>query len=124
MYNTANFFELKGQTIIDIDRSDASFIKTATGEYQLYHNQDCCESVTCERVVGNVGDILNSPITLAEDDHNEPDWHENGNTDTWIYDSHTWSRFALETVKGRVEFWFLGVSNGYYSETMTFEKVN
>jgi hypothetical protein len=117
MYDTVNFFELKGQTIIDIVVGDATYITTNTGKYQIYHLQDCCESVSHYKTIGNVEDIIDSPITLAEDDYGDPDWY-----DGTYYDSHTWTSFFLETVKGRVELWFLGESNGYYSETMRIEK--
>lgn len=127
----ANFFELKGKTITKLEIGyDSVDITTLTdkieNKYSLRHNQDCCESVSLYKVIGSVTDILDSPITLAEEDthDNDPAWYKDTvkNERDWR-ESFTWSVFVLETVQGRVEFWFLGESNGYYSETVTFHKL-
>lgn len=113
-----NFFELKGQTITGCDASEGDDAISFVGVgfvAQLFHHQDCCEVVRLNKIIGKVEDILNSPITLAEEDTDEPDWHTE-----YHNDSHTWTKFILETVKGRVEFWFLGESNGYYGERVSF----
>lgn len=123
-----DFFTLKGKTITKIEFGNESVdITTLTdkiqNQYSLYHEQDCCESVSLYRVIGNIADVLNAPITLAEEDahSNDPDWYTEKSD--WR-DSFTWSVFVLETTRGRVEFWFLGESNGYYGETVNFHKVN
>jgi len=118
MNKNVNFFELKGQIIISIE--DDSIITTSTGDkYEIYHSQDCCESVSHYKTIGNLSDIIGYPITLAEEDNCDPDWY-----DGKYSDSHTWSAFFLETQHGRLELWFLGESNGWYGETMEFQKLN
>ncbi len=118
---TPNFFELKGQIITKIEADSLDvLIETASGnKYRIHHSQDCCESVDVERTIGNVEDILNQEITLAEEDSKEPDWCKKEYSD----DYHTWTSFYLETTKGRFEIWILGESNGYYNESVSFEKI-
>lgn len=116
-----NFFELKGQIITKIKADSLDvLIETVSGnKYRIHHSQDCCESVDVKKTIGNVKDILNQEITLAEEDLKEPDWYKPKYAD----DSHTWTSFYLETAKGRFEIWILGESNGYYDESVSFEKI-
>lgn len=115
-----NFFELKGQIITKIKADSLDvLIETASGnKYKIYHSQDCCESVDVHKTIGNAEDILNQEITLAEEDSKEPGWYKEE-----YCESHTWTSFYLETSKGRFEIWILGESNGYYSESVAFEKI-
>lgn len=119
MSNYANWFELKGQVIKTFDIGDVSIgIELENGQkYSLYHEQDCCEYVRLIKSEGNIENIIGSEVTLAEEDSSEPDGY-NEKYD----DSHTWSKFTLKTVKGQFTAWFLGESNGYYNESMTFKK--
>lgn len=122
--NYANFFELKGKTITSIQgsKSDDSdtIITTSDGSiYTLTHIQDCCEHVRVYGTVGNIDDVLNEEVIAAEDTNpmdnpNAPDYK--------IYDSATWSQFRIVTNKGTFEIWWLGESNGYYSETVSVIK--
>jgi len=122
--NYANFFELKGKTITSIrginsDDSD-TIITTSDGSiYTLTHIQDCCEHVRVYGSVGNIDDVLNEEVIAAEDTNpmdnpNAPDYK--------YYESATWSQFRIVTNKGTFEIWWLGESNGYYSETVSVIK--
>ena len=124
--NYANFFELKGKTITSIqginsDDSD-TIITTSDGSiYTLTHIQDCCECVRVYGTVGNIDDILNAEVIIAEDTNpidnpNAPDYK--------YYESATWSQFRIGTNKGTFEIWWLGESNGYYSESVSVIKNN
>lgn len=55
-YNFVAFSELKGKVLVDVKVDDDSSITliTSTGEaFVMYHEEDCCESVTIESVVGD-----------------------------------------------------------------------
>ena len=122
--NYTNFFELKGKTITSIDgiNSDDSdtIITTSDGSiYTLTHLQDCCEHVRVYGTVGNIDDVLNAEVIAAEDTN--PMDNPNA-TDYKAYDSATWSQFRIVTNKGAFEIWWLGESNGYYSETVSVIK--
>jgi len=122
--NYANFFELKGKTITSIDGSNSddsdTIITTSDGSsYTLTHIQDCCEHVRVYGTVGNIDDVLNVEVIDAEDTNpmdnpNAPDYK--------AYESATWSQFRIGTNKGTFEIWWLGESNGYYSETVSVIK--
>lgn len=119
----ANFFELKGQIITDISNlrfeSQEVEIFTGSNRYWLYHLQDCCEYVRVVKVIGNVNELIGE-VTFAEEDAgaNEPDWY-----DEHYNDSHTWTKYVLKTESASLEFWFLGESNGYYSESVSIKKI-
>jgi hypothetical protein len=35
-------------------------------KYQLYHSQNCCESVTIDDVVGDLKDLIGQPLLMSE----------------------------------------------------------
>jgi len=117
-----NFDVLKGKTLVEIvgeEKSDELLFKCSDGtSFKMYHSQDCCETVRLEEVVGDLSDLLNSPITEAEEVNN-PDH----NPDQDYYESHTWTFYKLSTMKGSVTLRWLGESNGYYSESVSFEEI-
>lgn len=115
--NYLNVDVLLGKTLSEIKNNDnyELFFYTTDGEkYKMYHNQDCCESVRIEEVIGDLGDLINSPITMAEEVTNQ------GETD---WGSQTWTFYKFATNKGYVTIRWLGESNGYYSESVDFVKV-
>lgn len=114
--------ELIGKTISRIDQTDEQilFVCSDGSIYKMYHSQDCCESVSVEDIIGNLSDLIGSPITMAE----EVTSNENPEGVTREYqDSFTWTFYKFATVKGYVTIRWYGESNGYYSESVDFVKL-
>lgn len=89
------------------------------GRTTFLHWQDCCESVTIEDVVGDLSDLVGSPIILAEEVTKEVDPE-----DPWHLDPHvTWTFYRFATEKGLVTVRWYGESNGYYSESVNHEYI-
>jgi len=112
------FEDLKGKTILSIDKSNEEIIFTTDDitQYRMYHAQDCCESVLIDDIVGDLDDLIGSPILEAEES-------TNSNDDKPGDESCTWTFYKLATIKGNVTIRWYGSSNGYYSETVSFCKV-
>lgn len=104
---------------------DEIFFKLDTGkEYRMYHDQDCCESVYIESIEGDLNDLLDSPITMAEEYSTNHDEKENSiNRRRTFSESTTYTFYKLATVKGYVNIRWFGSSNGYYSESVYFSEV-
>ena len=115
--------ELLGKTLTQIEISeDKREIKIVTSEgenYRQYHDQDCCESVYVEDVIGDLNDLIWQPLTMAEESTNSKDNPKEAYEERW-----TWTFYKLATIKGYVTIRWYGCSNGYYSESVYFEKVN
>lgn len=79
----------------------------------FYHESDCCEHVAVEEVIGDVADLVNTPLLMAEEE-------VSNNHDKERYDSETWTFYKFATTKGYVTIRWLGASNGYYSESVDF----
>ena len=116
---------LVGKTLISVTNIDDEVLqfKTDTGEtYALFHEQDCCEIVDIESIVGELADLVGSPILLAEEvvSNENP---EDAELDLQDQDSFTWTFYKFATIKGYVDVRWYGESNGYYSESVTFNRV-
>lgn len=111
--------ELKGKTltgVVNLGNEEIRFTTDTGEQYKLYHDQDCCESVQVEEIVGNLDDLVGAPLLMAE---------EVSNADAPVLeneDSYTWTFYKFATVKGYVTIRWLGTSNGYYSESVSFAK--
>lgn len=106
-----------------IERSENNTEMTLTTDagrvFKMYHDQDCCEGVAVEDIVGNLDDVIGAPLVMAEEveSHDRP---ADLPAPTYPPDSQTWTFYKLATVKGYVTIRWLGESNGYYSESVSF----
>lgn len=89
--------------------------------FKMYHMQDCCETVRLWDVVGEVRDILNTPILSAREESNTRA-PKDFTPSKWD-DSQTWTFYRITTIKGSVVLRWLGASNGYYSESVDFVEI-
>lgn len=118
MNNNAKIEDLLNQTVTAIQGgglgNDVIIFVLADGrKLQMFHEQDCCESVTVEDVCGDLKDLIGSPVLQAEcsTSRTPPPGKE-------IIDSDTWTFYRIATVKGAVTIRWWGSSNGYYSESV------
>ncbi len=120
------FSDLVGKTLSRVENHDNNeiiFTLDNGDQYILYHEQDCCEGVYVEDIIGDLDDLVGSPILMADEatsneslDELEKEHPEYG------YGSFTWTFYKLATIKGYVTIRWYGESNGYYSESVDFCK--
>ena len=120
--------DLIGKTIIKIvgmeEGSECIYIYTSDGAvYEMYHEQDCCESVSVDDVCGDVDDLVGVPLLVAEE-RTSNDNPENVSEEIIRYqESFTWTFYHFATSKGYLDLRWYGESNGYYSESVDFAKI-
>ncbi len=114
--------ELIGKTIVEIQNNgDELIFTTNNGEvYRMWHSQDCCENVSIEDIEGDLNYLLNTPIFKASEETNR----DNPKNEEYPSESFTWTFYKFATIKGYVTIRWYGESNGYYSESVDFEKIN
>lgn len=129
------FETLKGLTLKSVNREgdEKLVFETSCGRrFQQVHHNDCCESVSIEDICGDLCDLTGSPILLAEEVESKiPDADElikraKKKTEQEYYyepESETWTFYKLATIKGSVTIRWYGTSNGYYSESVSFEEI-
>ena len=123
MRNHVNVDVLLGKTIAAIDGmnpdSTEVTITLDTGErFSMYHEQDCCESVYLESVVGDVEDLIGEPLLVSEQVDGERPADEE---DEW--NVHDWTFYKFATRRGYVDLRWHGSSNGYYSTSVDFVQI-
>ena len=115
IYNITEINEhLKGKEILLSKITDDSVrLIFNDGYLDMYHSQDCCETVYIEDINGNKD--LNGTI-FYEVIQKECD------KDGLDYDaSFTWTFYTIITSKGYLDIRWYGSSNGYYSESVDVE---
>jgi hypothetical protein len=125
--------ELIGKTITNIirnkddddddDNGEELIFEFSNGDKcRFFHEQDCCEEVSIEDIIGDLIDLLNTPLINAEEVVSDsvpslPSNHPNYS----CCDSCTWTFYKFATTKGFVTIRWYGASNGCYSETVSYE---
>ena len=103
--------QMLGKTFVQVTGSvdsDGMMFETATGERFLFaHQQDCCETVRINDIVGDLADLVGEPLLMAEEVSGEiPEAKE----DEYI-DSRTWTFYKFATRKGYVDVRWMGVGS-------------
>ena len=105
---------LKGKEILLSEITDDSVrLIFNDGHLDMYHSQDCCESVYIEDINGDKD--LNGAV-FYEVIQKECDRDGLG-----YDDSFTWTFYTIITSKGYLDIRWYGSSNGYYSESVDVE---
>lgn len=110
--------KLVGVTGLSVGSDEVHFHCEDGTHYRMYHFQDCCESVSIDEIDGP--DDLNGATVYSAEERNCDDGPSpSGYTD----DCYTWTYYVINTDRGAVHIKWYGTSNGYYSESVDFEKV-
>jgi len=116
----ATIEQLVGQTVTAInvtdDQTELAFILADGRHLRMCHYQDCCEDVRIEEIIGDLNDLLDSPVLIAEERVNTSGQNACGH--------ETWTFYELATIKGSVTIRWFGQSNGYYSESVDLDWMN
>lgn len=111
-----------GHTMVSVTAGqycDEMVFTSDTGKtFKFLHYQNCCESVGIEEVIGDLTDLVGSPIILAE----EVDNADAPPSPVINDDCSQWTFYRFATGKGLVTVRWLGTSNGYYSTSVSFEE--
>lgn len=109
--------EMRGQTFdrVFTRHNDTELVfENSEVRFVFFHQQDCCESVCIEDIVGDLEDLQGEPLLLAE----EVDGEGPAPAEEDYVDSYTWTFYKFATRKGYVDVRWYGTSNGYYSESV------
>lgn len=122
MHHYVQITDLIGKTLTAVEgatsESERIVLKTEGETYAMFHEQDCCESVMVEDVVGDVTDLIGVPILGAYEEKNSI-----GGLEDPCEGSCTWTFYRMVTIKGTVTIRWYGSSNGYYSESVSLCRV-
>jgi hypothetical protein len=115
-----NISEMVGKTFQKVLQrdiyEDELVFENENEKFIFYHDQTCCESVDIEDITGDLSDLENTPILVAEERSGESGDVENG------YDVYEWTFYEFRTIKGSVTVRWYGTSNGYYSTSVDLRK--
>ena len=101
----------------NLQRADVVYFFTEDNHvFRMMHHQDCCEYVNLEEFIGEVEDLRGAMVVSAEVVSETKDYGEDD------YGSGTYTFYKIQTNKGFVTMRWLGESNGYYSESVSFEQ--
>ena len=111
------FHDMIGKVFVDITGAEISsdmmtFHEQDGSTARFVHYQDCCESVSIAEIIGDISDLINSPILMAEEIEAE---HVSDNP----YDKWTFYKFA--TIKGYVTVRWLSNEDTCYSTSISYE---
>jgi hypothetical protein len=114
------FEELVGKSLArvtgaEVGSGEVRFEMQDGSVFRLFHNQDCCESVDVAEVHGDPA-LMSGEIEMAIESSNSDD-RPGGYVESW-----KWTFYRVITAKGTLVLRWLGRSNGYYSESVSFEQ--
>lgn len=113
------FHHMLGKTMTRVDGNvgdeKMEFVASDGSTFTFLYYQDCCASCQVEDICGDLSDLVGSPIVEAEEVGNMDEPYAGS-------DSYTWTFYRFGTGKGTVTVRWLGESNGYYSESVSYEE--
>ena len=119
---------LVGRTIERIETNKENdemlFVCTDGEAFRAYHMQDCCESVIIHDIKGTLCDLIGHAIVEASEDEDIENWPPDVEKPEYC-ESFTWTTHRFKAANGaEVVVRWLGESNGYYSESVYFQRTH
>lgn len=119
-----NINELVGKTLLEVtgiekESTEIRFYTTCGKIYLMYHEQDCCECVDLEDFEGDPEDLRDAIVISAEE--REVELSQSDFPENQYFESATATFYDIQTTKGSMWLRWLGESNGYYSESVSFK---
>ena len=105
-------FTMSSVSGMEKESTEVVFITECGKKFLMMHQQDCCEHVSLEDVCGDPADLVGVPILAASEETSGYEAEER------YGDDGTWTFYRITTINGTVTLRWLGVSNGYYSESV------
>lgn len=104
---------------------DAILFECADGSvYLMYHEQDCCETVEIDDINGNLDNLIDCCLAMADVASSDEQKNlDRGVRESTYDESHTWTFYRFGTIRGYVDIRWYGESNGYYSESVDFIRI-
>lgn len=135
---STSFSSLTNEKLISVvvirnhpSREDAIYFHCVSGKsFVMQHIPECCEQVHIEDIYGDIGDILNTPILVAE--QRSVAWPSYAESERppglpieleCRDDSDTWTFYTIRTIKGTIDIRWHGSSSGNYSERVDFSEL-
>lgn len=105
--------ELEGKTLQYVEeRENDLYLTTTEGSlYVMGHVQDCCEHVEIESGLEDLKSLIGQELVQVTEDTE----HDNGGEG-----SRTWTFYTFRSNQTTAQLRWLGESNGYYSESVSF----
>src|ERR1700722_6515810 len=124
-----NVIVLEGKILTSVVKRESddhiTFTTMEGKEYVMYHSQDCCECVRIYDIKGELSDLTTPEIkSVKEDILREKDQWPKDVKEEYDPESFTWTifKFKMKNDK-RVVIRWLGTSNGYYNEDVSFAEI-
>lgn len=122
MYKYYDAAALAGLTIAHIERrttggDQIAFDTTDGRKWVMLHEQDCCELVFINDIVGDIKGLVGSPLIVAREDITN-EWPQDVPKPEYCDESFTCTAYTFETASAKVRIRWFGMSNGCYSESV------
>ena len=103
--------------VTGISDDDIRFYCLSGAVYRMHHEQECCESISLEDVCGDQEDLIGYVVDAREEDNDDAPRSPHD-------DTYEWTFYIIQTQRGAVTLRWYGTSNGYYSTSVSFKRID
>ena len=118
------FETLVGETLTSLEmQGDVLVFTCESGKvFEMGYIPDCCASCYLESGLEDAKDLVGQKLerAMVDSSYTTPEDYKHEWSEP---ESQTWTFYTLRTNKGTAQLRWFGSSNGYYSETPTFRRI-